>query len=143
MIAPENATQSQGVPSFMLNARTIRMIPEATSENPSTKSQHRRGEQRVLERDEARDNVENAEQEPKQELAPGLDLERIDDFGRAGDQHHDPNHEHSHDGCKNDAAKRNKSGDHVDNSKSDDPARFGAKRFKSRRESVGSWKSLR
>jgi hypothetical protein len=35
VIPPDRTTQIQGVPSFMLKASTIRMMPEAISETPS------------------------------------------------------------------------------------------------------------
>ena len=36
VMTPDNATQIEGVSRFMLNARMIRMTPEATSDTPST-----------------------------------------------------------------------------------------------------------
>ena len=35
-MAPDNATQIQGASRFMLNAKMLRMMPEATSDAPST-----------------------------------------------------------------------------------------------------------
>jgi hypothetical protein len=125
VITPDSATQIQGVSRFMLKARKIRMIPEATSDAPRMREQHG-GEQRVLECDEAGDDVEHTEQDPEQEFAPGLDLEGAEHFGDAGDNHHHTDDEDARDGGHHNAAKRDKPCDEIDDTECDDPARLGA-----------------
>src|SRR5580704_11782573 len=90
--------------------------------------EQRGGEQWILERDEARDDVEHTEQDPEQEFAPALDLEGAEYFGDAGDDHHRADDENARDSGQHDAAKRDKPGDEIDDAERDDPARLGAPR---------------
>ena len=69
------------------------------------REQHRR-EQRIVERQEAGDDVEHAEQRPEHKLAPALDLECVDHFGDACDDHHDADNENARHRRHDDAAKR-------------------------------------
>src|SRR5208283_6137952 len=90
--------------------------------------QPHRGQQRIVERDKAGDDIEDAKGEPEQEPAPSLDLERADDFENAGDQHHDADNIDAGDGGHDDAAKGNHAGDDVNDAESDDPTPFGPER---------------
>jgi hypothetical protein len=67
---PEKTTAIHGVPSFILKASMIRMMPEARSAAPSTRVKSAAAEERVLERDEAGKNVQHAEKNPEEKLAP-------------------------------------------------------------------------
>src|SRR5262249_45660558 len=90
--------------------------------------QDRRREQRIFKGGDPGHDVDYAEQKPKHELAPALDLERIDDLGYSRENHHDPDYEHAGDSRHGDAAERNHSGDQVYDAESNDPAGFGAER---------------
>src|ERR1700758_5271920 len=90
--------------------------------------EQRGGEQWILERDEARDDVERPEQDPEQEFAPALDLESAEYFGDAGDDHHHADDEDARDSGHYNAAKRDKPGDQINDAECDDPARLGAQR---------------
>ena len=80
---PETTTQIQGDPAFMLKPRKMRTMPGGDQRRAEEQGQPHRGEQRVVPRDEAGDDVEDAEQEPEDEPSPGLDLEGVDDLGDA------------------------------------------------------------
>src|ERR1700722_1061937 len=86
--------------------------------------QPHRGQQRIVERREPGDDVEDAEQKPEDKASPGLDLERMDDLENAGDDHHDSDDIDRRDGRRDDAAKRDHASDEVDNAEGDDPAPF-------------------
>jgi len=94
--------------------------------DPEQKGQQCRGEERILEGEKAGDDVERTEQQPEQKPAPCLDLKGVKHLGGAGDQHHDPDHEHTYDGRHDDATERDQPGDQIDNPKRDDPAPLGA-----------------
>src|SRR4029079_9765593 len=93
--------------------------------------QHRCGQKRIFECDKAGDDVEGAEQEPKEKFSPSLDLKCIEDFGHTGNQHHHADDEHAHYRGEDNAAERNPPGDDINDAKGDDPARFGAQRCSS------------
>ena len=87
------------------------MIPEATSAAPRMSVSHTAVSSGLSTGYEPRNDVKDAERKPEEESSPGLDLEGVDDFEDAGDDHHrfrprKPRHRR-HD----DAAKRNDSGD--------------------------------
>src|SRR5271163_4390930 len=83
-----------------------------------------RGQQRIVERHEPGDDVEDAESQPEQEASPGLDLERVDDFENARDNHHDSNNEYGRHRRHDDAAKSDHASYEVDHAEGDDPAPF-------------------
>ena len=53
------------------------MMPEATSAAPRMSVSHTAVKQRIVERHQPCDDVEDAESEPEQEPPPGPDLERV------------------------------------------------------------------
>src|SRR5262249_9337825 len=91
------------------------------------RQQHRR-QQRIFEGDDAGEDVERAEQQPEDELAPGLDLERVDDFRDAGDHHHYADDEHARHRRGDDAAERDQADDDEDDAERDDPAALRTQR---------------
>ena len=126
MITPESATQIQGVSRFMLKARNDPHDARGHQRCAENEGEQHGGEQRILERDEARDDVEHTEQGPEQEFAPALDLEGAEHFGDAGDDHHHTDDEDARDGSHRNAAERDKPCDEIDDAECDDPARLGA-----------------
>jgi hypothetical protein len=74
----ESATQIHGISAFMLDARMIRMMPDATSEAPSMSVSNTAANTGLS-------KVTN----PKQEFAPAIHLECVDHLCDAGDDHHD------------------------------------------------------
>ena len=105
VIRPEATTQPQGDPPFMLKPRKTRMMPEATKRRAENERQPHRGQQRILERGEAGDDVKNSEQKPEDKPPPGLDLERVDDLEDSRDDHHDSDHVNRRHRRHDDAAK--------------------------------------
>ena len=130
-MTPENATQIQGIVSCMLKASTMRMMPDTSSEKPSRSVNTAAARQRVLEGEKSGDDVKGAKQQPEQKLT-GLDLERVDHLGDAGDHHHDADHEHGGGGGHDHTAERDDAGNHKDDAERDDPTRLGAQRLERR-----------
>ena len=90
--------------------------------------QPHRGQQRIVERHEPGDDVEDAESQPEQEASPGLDLERVDDLENARDDHHDSDNVDRRHRRHDDAAKSDHASDEVDDAEGDDPAPFAPER---------------
>ena len=104
------------------------MMPEATSAAPRMSVSHTAVSSGLSNADEARNDVEDAEQKPEDEASPGLDLERVDDLENAGDDHHDADDVDRRHGRHDDAAKRDDASDEVDDAEGDDPAPFAPER---------------
>jgi len=75
--------------------------------------QYRCGQKRILEGDESGDNVENAKQNPEQELSPTLDLKGAYNFGDTRDNHHDADKKDTDHSRREDAAECDQSSDDI------------------------------
>ena len=104
------------------------MTPEASSDAPRMRVSNAAASSRILERDEAGDDVKRTEKNPEKEFAPALYLEGAEYFGDAGNDHHHADDEDACDRRHHDAAKRDKPGNQIDDAERDDPAPLGAQR---------------
>ena len=67
---PETTTQPHGVPCFMRVARKMRSEPADDQRDAQHQGQHGRRLERVLDADEAGEDIERAEQQPQQAMRP-------------------------------------------------------------------------
>src|SRR5437762_8178476 len=104
---PDNATQIQGMSRFMLNARMISIMPEATSEAPSASVSSTAANSGFSNVTKTGDDVEHTEQSPEQAFAQALDFKGVNDLGNPGNNHCEANDKHARHRRYQDASQRN------------------------------------